>query len=699
MRPVRIAATLGLALAPALASVALGPVPASADVTSVPGLVSTAAVNTAGIVVPVPTGVVPRAITGVLTMPEVVNNGVVTFRVNGRPARIVDSTLYRRVRIPVTAADVVADGTIALTMTSQGPAIGTICRPAAGEATLRKVALDYSGSEQPPTTIEDFFPPAASRIDVLIPPDADAQLLEAGLTAVAALTARYGAETPVELDNLDQIPTSGTASQRIVVLTAGSSDETTNQVTAGPSTGGVPTLTIAGTGPALTEAARELGTVGSPLAAETADQAGPRTPQLDRTLADFAVGEVVLSGYGTTTRRVRLLQDVFATPVGSMELRLQGMATAVSAGEQARIDVRLGEDLVGSTPLDDSGRWDLTVVVPEQHLGPAVDLDIVLSATTAEGNACAAPGVPPIEVRVDAPASRVTATPLETDQADFSHFPQVLRGVLPVAIRPATGDPLDGAVEAARLIAALQRVAAAPFDVQLVRPETLVADGRSGLLVGASAADAVELGAPALLTAIRPSRTGSTLQVTSQVPYAVLQTVAQDDRSVLMLGSWAPGDNPAPLTVIRTVVAYATNPGWDSLRGDLVLADTDTPPVASESDDVSVATEPEESDDNDSFPMLWLVVVGGLLAQVALFVLLLRRRDRRTADAPGSGVRSEELLGSRTSTRAYLEDFEFREQHLPTDEPVPAEPKKPVAKPSVARTSVTKKSPNTKKRR
>ena len=66
---------------------------------------STVAVNTTRFDIPVPRGVVPRAITGVLTMPEVVDNGVVTFRVNGRIALTLPSTLYAKVRIPVTAAE------------------------------------------------------------------------------------------------------------------------------------------------------------------------------------------------------------------------------------------------------------------------------------------------------------------------------------------------------------------------------------------------------------------------------------------------------------------------------------------------------------------------------------------------------------------------------------------------------------------
>ena len=177
MRPVRLAAALALAAG----CVVLGPVSASAEDVPVPGSMSTAAVNTTRFDVPVPAGVVPRAITGVLTMPEVVNNGVITFRVNGRIARTLPSTLYAKVRIPVTAADVVANGTIGLSMSSQGPAIGGVCRPAAGEASLRKIALSYRGTEQAPTSLANFFPPTSNRIDVLIAPDADDDLLEAGI--------------------------------------------------------------------------------------------------------------------------------------------------------------------------------------------------------------------------------------------------------------------------------------------------------------------------------------------------------------------------------------------------------------------------------------------------------------------------------------------------------------------------------------
>ena len=100
---------------------------------------STAAQNTSSFAVPVPAGVEPRAITGVLTMPEVVEGGSVVFTRQRPVVETVPSALYQKVRIPVDPADVIADGTIGLTMTTQGPvAAGATCVPAGG----RRVAAE-----------------------------------------------------------------------------------------------------------------------------------------------------------------------------------------------------------------------------------------------------------------------------------------------------------------------------------------------------------------------------------------------------------------------------------------------------------------------------------------------------------------------------------------------------------------------------
>ena len=70
-------------------------------------------------------------------------------------------------------ADVVADGTIGLTMTTEGPLPpGATCFPAGGVATMRKIELDYRGAEVAPTSVAGFFPATSAGITVVIPEDA-----------------------------------------------------------------------------------------------------------------------------------------------------------------------------------------------------------------------------------------------------------------------------------------------------------------------------------------------------------------------------------------------------------------------------------------------------------------------------------------------------------------------------------------------
>ena len=253
MRALPLAAAV---LATALSGVALTSTTAVAENATIPGYLDSTTVNTTRIDVPVPAGVTPRAIEGVLTMPEVVNNGVVTFRVNGRIAKSVPSTLYAKVRIPVTVADVVADGTIALTIASQGPAIQNLCRPAAGAATFRKITLDYQGKEKAPTSLANFFPATTSGIDVVVGEDAGDDLVEAALAAVAAVASRYPEGTPIRLTSPAELADAGAgvASQRVVVLEEGRAGDITTTVDTEP--GGIPTLTVSATGDDLGSASR-----------------------------------------------------------------------------------------------------------------------------------------------------------------------------------------------------------------------------------------------------------------------------------------------------------------------------------------------------------------------------------------------------------------------------------------------------------
>lgn len=710
MRALPLAAAV---LATALSGVALTSTTAAADDAAIPGELSSTTVNTTRIDVPVPAGVTPRAIEGVLTMPEVVNNGVVTFRINGRIAKSVPSTLYAKVRIPVTSADVIADGTIALTIASQGPAIQNLCRPAAGEATFRKITLDYRGTETPPTTLATFFPTTSAGFDVVIPEDAGDDVIEAGLAAVSAVASRYPEGTPIRLTSPAELAAAGAgvASQRVVVLEEGRPGDITTTIET--AAGGIPTLTVSATGDDLGNAARALALPQGSDTLQLADdpeveglngQLGQREPDLEITLADAGVADVALSGYGTTSQLVTIPQDAFSSPVSSLAVHLEGAHSAVADPDRARLDVRMNGELVGSQSLDDTGDLSVDFTIPAGRLKSVNRLELVLSAITPDGLPCAAPGSPPIEVDIDPVGSTLTATAGRADVRGFQLFPQVLQSSLPVAVRTEGGERFAAVRDAARIIAALQRSATYPLDIQLVPADAFIADDRSGLLVGATTSDATSLEAPLKLSSIRLlDQADSSFEVTSQEPYAVLESIDVDDRQVLMLGGWAPGNEAAPRALTSKVVGFVESNGFAPLEGDLLITDEASAPFTVDSRTLAQEeTADDEETEERSYAKWFIAGVALLLLLLAIQVVVSIRRDRKLADDD----EDDESAGQ----PAYLEDLEFREQNLPPDDPAPAkkstpakQPVKKVGPPPGKKTppvppNVTKRSRNQKKR-
>jgi hypothetical protein len=618
--------------------------PSYAADTSVPGTMSTASVDTSSFSIPVPAGTTPSAITAVLNQPEVVPDATVAFSVNGRPALSVPSTLYRKITIPVTAADVIADGTIGLTMTTQAAAVpGAACVPSAGSASLRKLGLTFTGTETAPTGAGDFFPRSSSGIVVQIPQDAEPTLIEAGLTAVAALSYRYGEHALVTLDT--KPPTAPTATARIVSLVPGRAGEVTTTFGAEPTTG-VPTLTLTGQGDAMVNAARTLSSdtlsLGGSNASDPSQQARARNTNDERTLASLGESSLSLSGYGSTTREVELRQDDFGGPVDRMDLHLEGTHTAFAAASGARLDVKVNGDLIGSTTLGEDSTFTLDAVVPAGKLRSVNDLDLTLSATAPDGSACTPASIPAAEVDVNTAVSTVTVSRGYGQVEGFQLYPQAFEGVVPVALKAPEGRQANPAINAAAIISTLQHAAGSPLEIQVMDPDDFLADNRNGLMVGALQAEADSLGAPLKLGAKRElNRADGKFEVTSQDQFSAFEAIDHDDRLVLMLGSWRPGNSAADGELARKAVGYVVSTGWADLTGDLVVADASQDAYSAESLTLAPHAEPEPE---KSYARWFIAVIAVLLALLALQVVIAIRRDRR--------VSREEREGG----PAYVED-------------------------------------------
>ncbi|WP_205471335.1 cellulose biosynthesis cyclic di-GMP-binding regulatory protein BcsB [Nocardioides sp. SYSU D00038] len=607
---------------------------AQAATAPVAGTLSTATTTTSRVDVAVPPGVTPYAISAVLTQREVVPGGYVDLLVNGRPALTVASTLYQKISVPVSSADVVADGTIALTLRTRGADGDVSCFPAAGDAELRKIAIEHDGTETPPTSVADFLTPAVTSVAVLVPPAPTDDLLEAALAAVGALASRFPAGTPVTLGTTDEAPATQ-AGQRVVSLVEADGGPTATV----SSDTGVATLTLAGRGPDLTAAARALGSddlalAGSGDVGAIADDT-VRDVGRERTLAQLGATDLDLAGYGETATVMSLRPDAFGDTVEELRLHLVGTHSAVPEAARARLDVSLDGRLLDSVVLDEDAALELDVTVPGDRLTSAGELSLALVAIPESGaTTCVTDGELPLTIDVDEEASTVEAEPGEGPRTGFQRFPAALRGELPVALRPTDpAERLEAARDAAALVAALQRVAGAPLRVSLVDPDDLTGGDRSGLLVGAGYADSVALDAPLRLSGMRLLETADgAFEVDSEQPFAALEAVRNGDRDVLVLGSWAPGDTAAPAALSHKLTDRVTGEGWQRLQHDVVVADDAHAGFALDSGAEPGPGRDDDEDDENSYAPLFIAAILVLLALLAVQVIMSIRRDRRARE-------------------------------------------------------------------
>lgn len=587
----------------------------------------------------IPEGVSPQALRGLLTA-ENAEGGQVRISVHGRVVLAVPARPSQWVRIPVTPRDLEADGTISVSLEYADTA-DERCHVGRSPVLTRlsRLRLIFTGAESAPTSLAGFLPSAASRVDVVLPDSADDFLVEAGLTAVVALSQKYPAAVPVALTaDGEPVPRVG-AGQRVVRFARGDGPV----VSSVGIERGIPTLTIKGSGPALVDAARALRADALAIAdAETGEGLSLLVADSDldtrSSLADLGAEQLRLTGWGQTDVYVGIPQDEFGGPIDSLQVDLVGTHTAVQ-GINAQVDVFVNDVLVASTLLDDKAEFHLPVTVDSDLLRADNGLQVVMQAFPQDGRCGDAATHAPVLLDIDGTRSLITAQRGTGRLSGFELYPQVFGGDVPVALRNTSARTLGDAVAAASLLSALQRAATHPLTVRLVSPDDLINGNQSGLLVGASYADSAAIQAPLRLAEIQLiDMAEETFQIGTARPFAALESVSHGGRHILMLGGWTPDSATSARDLESEVVASVTDAGWRALREDLLIATPDRAPFNLSTD--SVLPQADRVDEQRS-KVWWLV--GGVALVVTVLVLqmaLASRRQRAVRDL----VRAQERL-------------------------------------------------------
>lgn len=597
--------------------------------------------------IPVPAGTTARRVLATLVVdtPEGggAEDGAVAIRMGDREVRRVSADrAKRRMVLPVTADLVDDDGSVSISARYL-PGDGRGCDSVLGGVTvsLTDIVLDFTGREQRPTTPGTFLPDLVNTVQVVVPDAPSSDVVDAALTAVAALAGRYPAPTKVEVVRPTGVEDQAYPGLRVVRIEEGSA----SQLTSVSAPGGVPTLTVSGSGTALSDAARALGSDGLKLSSAARvtdlDLTEPASdPDTELTLADFGPTTIGLGGWGVSRAYVGLAQDYFGGPVDSMTLDLSGVHTPAD-GITSHLDAYVNDRLVASTVLDDDPELEMTIDVDRASMVAENGLELVLTTLPPEGTCRLADGRGiPVTLEIDGNASTISATRGTGSVSGFGMFPQVLGHDLPVAMRDtaATGG-VDQVRLAGQVVASLQRAAAAPLDVRVVGADELVDGTDSGLLVGATTGDTDALGAPLRLDRMRlVDFAEQEFGMGDGSPFAALQTVVDGGRAVLVLGSWS--DGGAGATTLMSSLGSTVSGGWRNLREDLLVATPaqDTPFLVS-----TDSVLPQDAEIEESRDFMWWIVGGA--AAVVLLVLLgylvLGRRDREIRDLVRAQERSE----------------------------------------------------------
>ncbi|MFD4295066.1 hypothetical protein ACFWQG_17795 [Rhodococcus sp. NPDC058532] len=619
---VAVAAVLGVtAASPALAQ----PVPARQDATlGLPAVGLGRTLNfpgqdaTVSLHLPVPPGMAPTALHGTIQVPAGSGRGWIDAVAGGRILSRIDvpaGAPTAPVTIPLAGVPITDNAAQVQLRSHLAPLDDQWCAEDWSEDSLSIVdaSIDYAGNEIQPAVIADFLPPVLQRLDLYVPenptPDESAAALEFG-TAVTAHYANQG--TVVDLRPLpagQSMPDQpvGQFERQVVIAEADSP-----AVQLSPSPAGVPVLTLSGQGATLLDQTRLLVdslaevVVASTATAGALDTAPILAPDAT-TLSDLGVTQLTSTSTGRARVVVGLDQTRLGRPSDDVTVHLLGNYTPLPSAQNGQITVTVGDTTLAHWPVDDTGRIDQWVDIPNDLLTRYTE--VVVTLQVAGVMTCGS--TQPVTLTLD-PASPVTSdTATPPSPAGFGALPQALLPTVDVGLQDNTFANLRRALS---LTTGLQAMTVSPMRPELVSFDDAVNSTSPTILV------APDGGLPDSI-ALPLTRTGEdTIELADPNDSGHSRTV---DVPTLQFGSvqatWDANKERMLLVATSTAVPenldrildwlQADRNRWFTLTGDVLFQTADREPV-----NLSSLTEPTPETTSSSTVRGVLAAAGGVLA-------------------------------------------------------------------------------------
>ena len=500
------------------------------------------------------------------------------------------------------------------------------------QVALGDLATTFTGTEQPTTTIANFFPSVLERVTLYPPTDADAAEQQAVLTLVSTLTRLYQPQ-PLEINVVSQprgaTPPPSPPLARAIVVEAGDFGLTVQN----PGNPDV-YLRVSGRGDEITTQVallvNELQTLAQ--AAEfRVDQAGSDAPLSGDTLT---FSQLKISGKTTVLRASSLSAGIDRSALGagrvdSVQVHLLANYTPVPKDDAATVLIRSNGLVVYRAMLDDTGLLDATFNLERQAFGQYIRLDFALTYTP---RACG-PLTAPIIFEID-PRSTLTMHRGGPPLGGFGAVPSEFSPSFMVAF---DGSGPDQLAYAARAVAEIARLTGRQLTPQVVDLKAAV-DGTSGALIVADSAAISE-------TSLNPPLGGNGTALDIGLPTELRADIGGELGSIQ---AFADRPRNRSVVLVTTTAAWTLvdplfnyidglDGRWSALTGDvLAVGAAGVPTNIAIRADGSAAESLEPQPSPHSMNQWIPVGIGAtVVAAIAIGAAALWSRRRRTAGIGG----------------------------------------------------------------
>jgi hypothetical protein len=574
----------------------------------------------AGLIFPVPPGLVPAAMTATVELPADIGTGTVTVSQDDRTITRValPATDMAPISIPLAGAEIVDNSVTLELRTDLVPPEGR-CADLTNPVRLINAAVAFAGVERPPSTIADFLPPVLRKLTIAIPATPTMAESDAAIRLSAAVVAHYGAQpTIIEVVPTEPGPPPSMPFERLIVIERGTSAGLALEPGADP----IPRLRISGSDNDVTNQARLLSEDVARLAMSSEAVAGPlaTSPQLPGDVTTLtALGQAGASAVALSPQvSIGVDQTRLGRSAHSVRLQLKGSYTPIPASVSARLVANIGSETIAQWPTDDTGAIDRWVSIPDRLLRRYTTVDLTLNVA---GNVGRCDEFLPLTLTVDGDSVVQSEPAVPPLPGGFQSLPQALMPRVEIGIGT---DAFADTVRAAAIVVGLQRLVALPLYTVATELQTAIDSPNPAILIAADGWDHPEIPLPlsakdssVTLQAADELGAPTTLTLDPTLRYGSLQTFFEGGRSVLVATS---NSAPAELDELLRWLG-ADGRRWPRLDGTVLVSAPGRQPVTvrPQSGAPDPATEPGDTEN------VWWAVAGVTAAALIGYAFIWRQ--------------------------------------------------------------------------